>query len=342
MRRPASEPEGSKFKDKVRIKAYPAQELAGVIWLYMGPEPAPLLPRYDMLVWPGIRTTWAMELPCNWLQCMENSVDPLHFQWLHRYWGGWQMNKLMPAEERNAWNRQVGGRGADHRKIGFEITNYGVIKRRLVGAETEESDHWRMGHPIFFPTSSASGKTSSAASPSTTRTRSTSCSSGARSGPARPPTTTCRSSMSTLLTTRAGYAATSSSGRTRSRGSSRGAVADRTTERLGVGDVGLIMYRRLLMEQMAVVADGGDPMNTYRDPAQNEIIIAPCESFDYPGYEGVPRGPFRDIVVNNTVEAVLSGAGEELEEFAEAESVPDTPGQFSLLTPRLKHDIHAQ
>jgi len=61
----------------------------------------------------------------------------------------------------------------------------------------------------------------------------------------------------------------------------------------------------------------------------------------YPGYEGVPRGPFQDIVVRNDVEAVLSGEGAALEEWVEAEAVPDTPGQFSLLTPRLRHDIHA-
>ncbi len=40
----------------------------------------------------------------------------------------------------------------------------------------------------------------------------------------------------------------------------QGGIMDRTTERLGVGDVGIIMYRRLLEQQMAVVADGGDPM----------------------------------------------------------------------------------
>jgi hypothetical protein len=61
------------------------------------------------------------------------------------------MNRLLPPEERNTWNRLIASRGAAHRKIGFEITDYGVIKRRLVGDETEEDDHWRMGHPIFFP-----------------------------------------------------------------------------------------------------------------------------------------------------------------------------------------------
>ena len=146
-----SEPEGSKFKDKVRIKAYQAQELGGVVFAYMGPAPAPLLPRVDVLVWPGVRRTQSIMLPCNWLQCHENSLDPLHFQWLHRYWGGWVMNRQKPPEERDAWNARIGARGADHRKIGFEITNYGVIKRRLVGDETEYSEFWRIGHPVLFP-----------------------------------------------------------------------------------------------------------------------------------------------------------------------------------------------
>ena len=33
---------------------------------------------------------------------------------------------------------------------------------------------------------------------------------------------------------------------------------------------------------------------------------------------------------------------EDGEEFVEAEKVIDTPGQFSLLTPPLKNDIHAK
>ena len=103
-----SEPEGSKFKDKVRIKAYRVEELGGLVFAYLGPEPAPLLPRWDILVWPGVRRVYATMLPCNWLQCQENSLDPLHFQWLHRYWGGWQMNRLKAPEERDEWNSRTG------------------------------------------------------------------------------------------------------------------------------------------------------------------------------------------------------------------------------------------
>ena len=46
-----AEPADSRFKDKVRVTAYPVQELAGAIFAYLGPEPAPLLPRWDRLAW---------------------------------------------------------------------------------------------------------------------------------------------------------------------------------------------------------------------------------------------------------------------------------------------------
>ncbi len=146
-----SEPAGSRFKEKVHLKAYKVEELGGLIFAYMGPEPAPLLPRWDVLVWEGHRFSYSVELPCNWLQCQENSLDPLHFQWLHRYWGGWTMNRKLPPAERDAWNRRTAARGADHKRIGFELTDFGVIKRRLVGEETVQDDHWAIGHPVLFP-----------------------------------------------------------------------------------------------------------------------------------------------------------------------------------------------
>ena len=44
------EPEGSTYKDRVRQRAYPVEELGGLLFVYMGPLPAPLLPRWDVLV----------------------------------------------------------------------------------------------------------------------------------------------------------------------------------------------------------------------------------------------------------------------------------------------------
>ncbi len=310
-----SEPEGSKFKEKVRIKAYKAQELGGAIFAYMGPEPAPLLPRIDVLVWPGIRRTQTVHIPCNWLQCHENSLDPLHFQWLHRYWGGWIMNKERPPEERDAWNARIGARGADHRKIGFEITDYGVIKRRLVGDETEQDDHWQMGHPILFPnilhiTSNLQYRVPI----DDTHTLHFVIDLQPLAPGQEQPDVVPHQEVP-CFDEKGKIKSDWVLGQDQAAWIMQGAIMDRSTERLGVSDVGLIMFRRMLNEQMEVVAQGGEPMNVHRNEDENEILIYPVEHFEYPGYEGSLRGPFKDIVVRNQVEANLSGVGAALPEW---------------------------
>ncbi len=49
-------------------------------------------------------------------------------------------------------------------------------------------------------------------------------------------------------------------------------VADRPREKLGESDRGIILYRKMLMEQMEAVERGEEPMNVFRDPGANEII----------------------------------------------------------------------
>ena len=41
LEQPAEAPE-STFKDKVKIKAYPIEELGGMLWAWLGPEPRPM------------------------------------------------------------------------------------------------------------------------------------------------------------------------------------------------------------------------------------------------------------------------------------------------------------
>src|SRR6266576_2871870 len=74
----------STFKERIRMPAYPVEELGGLIFAYLGPQPAPLLPRWELYTMEhSIRTIATEEIPCNWLQCMENSVDTVHTEWLH-------------------------------------------------------------------------------------------------------------------------------------------------------------------------------------------------------------------------------------------------------------------
>ena len=63
----------STFKDRVNIGGYPVQELGGLVFAYLGPKPAPLLPPWDLFVAPNtIRQIGISVLNCNWLQCQEN------------------------------------------------------------------------------------------------------------------------------------------------------------------------------------------------------------------------------------------------------------------------------
>ena len=73
---PLEAPEAT-LKDRIKIPGYPVQEMGGLVWAYMGPLPAPLLPTWDLFVMPNaIRQIGITELNCNWLQCQENTADP--------------------------------------------------------------------------------------------------------------------------------------------------------------------------------------------------------------------------------------------------------------------------
>lgn len=52
----------------------------------------------------------------------------------------------------------------------------------------------------------------------------------------------------------------------------QGQITDRTQEHLGVGDEGIIFFRKLLHEQIELVKRGGEPLGIVRDPDKNRII----------------------------------------------------------------------
>ncbi len=49
----------------------------------------------------------------------------------------------------------------------------------------------------------------------------------------------------------------------------QGDITDRTTERLGTSDKGVILFRQLIEEQIRRVEQGEDPLGVIRDPAKN-------------------------------------------------------------------------
>ena len=64
-------------KSGCEIKAYPVREVAGLLWAYMGPKPVPELPVWEPFNWQnGFREIVLADVPCNWFQAQENSIDP--------------------------------------------------------------------------------------------------------------------------------------------------------------------------------------------------------------------------------------------------------------------------
>ena len=58
------------IKAGICIKAYPVQQKGGLLWAYLGPQPAPLLPDWEAFSWEnGFTQIVISEVPCNWFQC---------------------------------------------------------------------------------------------------------------------------------------------------------------------------------------------------------------------------------------------------------------------------------
>jgi phthalate 4,5-dioxygenase oxygenase subunit len=80
-----SEPDESKFCEKVKLKSYPCVELGGVVWTYMGPpEHQPPLPEFEWALVPDSHRYLSKRIQeNNYLQAMEGGIDSSHVSWLH-------------------------------------------------------------------------------------------------------------------------------------------------------------------------------------------------------------------------------------------------------------------
>ncbi|MFC3674910.1 Rieske 2Fe-2S domain-containing protein [Ferrovibrio xuzhouensis] len=80
-----AEPERSRLKEKVKIKAYPCRERNGVVWTYMGPDAMlPPLPNMEWNLVPAENVVLSMRVQeCNWLQAVEGELDSAHAPILH-------------------------------------------------------------------------------------------------------------------------------------------------------------------------------------------------------------------------------------------------------------------
>ncbi|HEX9464892.1 MAG TPA: aromatic ring-hydroxylating dioxygenase subunit alpha [Alphaproteobacteria bacterium] len=275
------EPADSPLKDKVKLKSYPVQELGGLVFAYLGPEPAPLLPRWDYLVDDRmLRQIGFVIAPYNWLQGMENSYDATHAEWLHGHFFKYALDEQGdPDDPRYEINVMPFMRR--HEDFDYERVPYGFIRRVVLEGDRKDADTYAVGHAKIFPnitTINAGG--------------------------------TCISTYQipvddthTLYIGHRGYRFPDwvqvprqddvpwFEIPTRDQNgewirddivaqdimvmTAQGPILDRSREWLGTTDMGIVKFRRLLKDQIELVRGGGEPMNVYRDLAGNRRLALP-------------------------------------------------------------------
>jgi 5,5'-dehydrodivanillate O-demethylase len=79
------EPNGGKgYREKIKHGAYSVIEKSGLIFAYIGPQPAPAFLKWDVLLdEKANKYVQARDLHVNWIQRAENMMDPLHVMALH-------------------------------------------------------------------------------------------------------------------------------------------------------------------------------------------------------------------------------------------------------------------
>jgi 5,5'-dehydrodivanillate O-demethylase oxygenase subunit len=257
----------ARFKDRVSIRAYPVEAKSGLVWAYLGPAPAPLVPTWEPFTWDnGFVQIVLSEIPCNWFQCQENSIDPVHFEWLHTNW-----SRVLRGEV-------DGPRPPTHLRIGFDEFDYGFTYRRILEGQPETDELWTVGRVCLWPNALFTGTHFEWRVPvDDTATLSVGWFYNRVPkerepyhqdkipywrGPIQDPRTGRWITSHVMNQDFVGWVG-------------QGDVADRTQEHLGESDRGVILMRRAMLEQAERVATGGEPKGLVRDPAQNTCIRLP-------------------------------------------------------------------
>lgn len=138
------------------LSGYPVQELGGLVFAYLGPLPAPALPRWDLYVWPNaIRQIAVNVLNCNWLQCQENTADPTHSVWTHGKFFQYVLERNGDRERAESSVHTMHNRmklGVGIKEIFAEPIPYGMKKGVVYSKELgAPADGARESNWVIFP-----------------------------------------------------------------------------------------------------------------------------------------------------------------------------------------------
>ncbi|MCC8402323.1 aromatic ring-hydroxylating dioxygenase subunit alpha [Paraburkholderia sp. MMS20-SJTN17] len=258
-------PQGA-MRDRIRLKAYEVRACAGLLWAYLGPQPAPQLPDWEPFHWRNgfVQVAFA-NVPCNWLQTQENSIDPLHFEWMHANWG-----RRLRGEQDYA---------PTHLKMAFEEFEHGFIYRRVTEDTDESHPLWTAGRVCLWPNGFFLGDHFEWRVPVDDENTLNVTWSYIRvpresepyvqesiptwHAPVKDPRTGRWISSHVINQDIVAWCG-------------QGRIADRTRENLAASDAGIVMVRRQYFRDMEAVAQGRDPKGVLREPAGAQGIPLPC------------------------------------------------------------------
>jgi 5,5'-dehydrodivanillate O-demethylase len=277
-----AEPEGSRFHLTVKARAYPVRELVGLYWAYLGPLPAPVIPKYD--VWSNAEGVKKIDiyprLDCNWLQAMENSVDPAHLQILH--------------QDSNGRKAPDSTRGFTDSVANFEFYEvpYGIIKKRTYRDGRVDE------HPVIFPNILRVGNVAQIRVPMDDAhtqiffVRYVPREVAEASGDEIPAVRTVASfkTPADKIHPFTHFRMDLTLGQDHMAWETQGPIADREVERLATTDRGIVMWREILSREIARVETGQDPLGVVRDPDHaviNTHLDAALDEMRERAYEGL-------------------------------------------------------
>lgn len=252
----------ARFRDRVKIKAYHVRAKAGLLWAYLGPEPVPELWDWDIYHETGYKTIVFSHIPCNWLQCAENDIDPVHFEWLHDTWSLDLRGERTPER-----------RVPTHLKIAFREFEWGIEYQRL----RDNSDEWQVGRVALWPNALYTGHFEYRVPIDDENTLSVCWNNDPLPGdepfeqeripyfwmPIKDEKTGRWISSHTVNQDIIAWVG-------------QGTVTDRENEHLGASDEGVIMLRRRFLSDLKALQErNADPKGVLRDPSRNHALYLP-------------------------------------------------------------------
>jgi 5,5'-dehydrodivanillate O-demethylase len=229
---------------------------------------------------------------------MENSVDPVHTEWLH----GHHYEFMKEAEGVKVTI------STHHEKIDFREFEWGMTKHRLLTGGSEDSDDWKVGHPIVFPNMLAVGNGDEHLRSYNFQIRVPMDDENTLHiwyHAYKPPAGTVVSPHLLgklhihdvpIKDANGEFIVDYVDGEDIMAWISQGRVADRSKENLGASDWGVVMYRRMLKREAAKVANGEDPKGVIRDAERNRRIDLPNEKKKHHFADGFGSIVFRTQV----------------------------------------------